>query len=64
MQGLHPKLGYLPQAHPPDDSSSGVNIRATPPFLQARREVQANIGNSGVPNGDLMWLIWPLSSAL
>jgi hypothetical protein len=34
----------------PDDSISGVNIPASPPFVQAGREVQTATGISGTPN--------------
>jgi hypothetical protein len=36
---------------PPDDSQTGVNIRAFPAFLQDSREVRTATSASGSPNG-------------
>jgi len=35
----------------PDDSQTGVNIRAFPAFPQDRREAQMATGTTGGPNG-------------
>jgi hypothetical protein len=45
-----PLLSTQLNQHPRDEPQSGVNIRASPRFLQARREVQMAIGTSGVPD--------------
>src|ERR1019366_6164557 len=46
----------------PDESQTGVNIRAFPAFPQDSREVRTATGASGSPNGG-RGLIWPFSLA-
>jgi hypothetical protein len=45
--------------HSPDDSRTGVNIRAFPVSLEDRREVRTPTGTLGQPERLVEGLIWP-----
>jgi hypothetical protein len=45
--------------HSPDDSRTGVNIRAFPVSLEDRREVRTPTGTFGQPERLVEGLIWP-----